>query len=157
MNTCVRQKGCCQQDLCGKTSACSKKCSTCVHCNSVCPEFAAEICSRLLKPLYVDNGCPKRRRCTLKKQLYHTQNSEAGYASGLPEARRRFDLYPDELQGKRRDRRSTGGALRGGCTKTSEFLLSASRHGYRRDQFCGRKTERKCIADNDVEKLQCYA
>lgn len=92
MNDCVHRKSCFQYDLCGASPACSKKCSTCPRCNSVCPEFEAEECSRLC------NGCRERRGCTLKKRLYQARNAEDEYTGVLHEARRGFNLCSEELK-----------------------------------------------------------
>ena len=58
-NACKHRFSCKKFQLCRE---CSHKrftsfCKNCKHCNSVCSEFEAEICQKLLAPPYVCNGC----------------------------------------------------------------------------------------------------
>ena len=73
-------------------------CKNCKHCNSVCSEFEAEICQKLLAPPYVCNGCPKRNTsCTLEKRVYLPLDAWKEYREILSEARSGISLSEQEI------------------------------------------------------------
>lgn len=69
-NCCLHRKKCDHRNLCDLNPACSRKCSLCKLCCSVCPDFEEERCTLLDSSPHVCNGCKQRRFCTLEKSLY---------------------------------------------------------------------------------------
>ena len=66
-NSCLHRKKCDHRNLCDLNPACSRKCSLCKLCCSVCPDFEEERCTLLDSSPHVCNGCKQRRFCTLEK------------------------------------------------------------------------------------------
>lgn len=99
-NLCVHRSACVHVDLCKK--GCLVRCCRCRGwlCNSVCPDFEAEICPRHLKAPYCCNCCPERlgSGCRYPYRFY-----EARYAHDLAERRRResragIDCEPEAFE-----------------------------------------------------------
>ena len=67
-------------------------------CNAFCKDFQKEICSRLLKPPYVCNGCKKRNSCSLEKRLYFAFDAYKEYRDILSESRSGISLSEAEIQ-----------------------------------------------------------
>lgn len=88
-NPCKHRKTCTYKKLCqNKCDATSKyKCSLCIKCTSVCPDFIEEICSARNKPPYVCNGCADYKKCTLKKYIYNAENAHQRFSEHLSESR----------------------------------------------------------------------
>jgi len=82
-NRCVHRRSCKKIQLCEDKPDCTRRCSTCSHCNSVCPDFVEEICLRLSSPPYVCNGCVDERKCTLRKQYYLHRPAQKSYKNCL--------------------------------------------------------------------------
>lgn len=76
----------------------SSFCKNCKHCNSICSDFEAEICHKLLTPPYVCNGCPKRNTsCTLEKRVYLPLDAWKEYRDLLSETRSGISLSEQEI------------------------------------------------------------
>ena len=58
------------------------------RCNQKeCEHYQKEFCKKLYKPPYVCNGCSKRNKCTLSKQIYDSSYAFKEYRDNLTEAR----------------------------------------------------------------------
>ena len=58
------------------------------RCNQKeCEHYQKEYCKKLHKPPYVCNGCSKRNKCTLSKQIYDSSYAFKEYKDNLTEAR----------------------------------------------------------------------
>ena len=77
---------------------CTKRCSYCKLCNSVCPDFEEEHCLRLYEPPYVCNGCGDERKCTLRKRYYLHRKAHEAYREKLVESRTGANISEDELR-----------------------------------------------------------
>lgn len=97
-NRCVHRKSCTITGLCEQKQDCTRRCVTCSHCNSVCSNYEEEICSHLLQPPYVCNGCNDKPSCVLAKWLYEPKRADSQYLSLLSEARQGFNLTQNEFQ-----------------------------------------------------------
>ena len=88
-NACKLRKTCTKKNLClNKCDAKSKyKCSLCIKCNAVCPDFTEEVCSAETKPPYVCNGCADYKRCTLKKRIYNAETAHIRFSEHISESR----------------------------------------------------------------------
>ena len=80
-------KKCDHRNLCDLNPACSRKCSLCKLCCSVCPDFEEERCTLLDSSPHVCNGCKQRRFCTLEKSLYKALDAQDEYEDLLHVAR----------------------------------------------------------------------
>ena len=97
-NRCVHRKSCKKSYLCEDKPNCTKlRCSTCHLCNSVCPEFIEEHCSRLALPPYVCNGCETERLCVLRKKYYLHKPAQNAYEEMLVESRIGANISEEEL------------------------------------------------------------
>ena len=63
-----------------------------------CKHYQKETCERLSKPPYVCNGCPKRRVCTLSKQIYEAVYAFKEYKENLTEARTGITYSEKEIE-----------------------------------------------------------
>ncbi len=72
------------------------RCAVCIKCTISCVNYEKEVCSRLLKPPYVCNGCEKRRNCTLEKRTYDAHKAHMEYLDTLSESRSGFNLTEAE-------------------------------------------------------------
>jgi IS30 family transposase len=96
-NRCVHRRSCKKIQLCEDKPDCTRRCSACSHCNSVCPDFVEEICLRLSSPPYVCNGCVDERKCTLRKQYYLHRPAQKSYKELLVGSRAGANISEEEL------------------------------------------------------------
>ena len=99
-NACVHRFNCTRSHLCSPCHAARnyKLCRRCNMCNAFCEDFQKEICSRLLKPPYVCNGCGKRNLCSLEKRFYYASDAQKEYELVLSESRSGISLSEAEVQ-----------------------------------------------------------
>lgn len=88
-NACANRFNCTISHLCTPCHAARnyKQCKRCNMCNAFCKDFQKEICSKLLKPPYVCNGCGKRTLCSLEKRFYYATEAQKEYELVLSESR----------------------------------------------------------------------
>jgi len=65
-------------------------------CSSLCHEYQKEICSRLLKPPYVCNGCEAKQSCTLEKRVYSATHVQKEYEAVRSESRQGLQITEEE-------------------------------------------------------------
>jgi transposase, IS30 family len=94
-NRCIYRRNCDVYSLCGDYK-CSRKCSVCNKCNSLCSKFEEELCLKLSKAPYVCNGCPDEHKCVLMKQYYICSAAYKEYSQLLIEARKGVNLTEGE-------------------------------------------------------------
>lgn len=99
-NACAHRFQCTKSRLCSPCHAARnyKLCKRCNMCNSFCKDFQKEICSKLLKPPYVCNGCGNRNTCSLEKRFYYASEAQKEYELVLSEARSGISLSEAEVQ-----------------------------------------------------------
>ena len=99
-NACVFRFSCDKRMVCGSchSSRNYSFCRFCKDCNSHCPDFKQEYCTRLTKPPYVCNGCKLRNTCTLEKQFYKPAEADAEYREILSESRTGLSLSEEEVR-----------------------------------------------------------
>jgi IS30 family transposase len=96
-NRCILRRECDRLQLCIDRPDCTRRCSTCNRCNSVCPDFREEVCANLSVPPYVCNGCNEESRCVLRKQYYLHNPAHANYRKNLVETRSGANISEGEL------------------------------------------------------------
>lgn len=96
-NRCVSRRACSVRQLCEDKPDCVKRCSACSLCNTVCPEFREEVCSKLAVAPYVCNGCPDERACVLRKRYYLHRLAHQNYRDLLVDTREGANITEDEL------------------------------------------------------------
>ena len=96
-NRCIYRRDCKIIQLCGDKPDCTRRCSACNRCNSVCPEFTEEICPRLSLPPYVCNGCVTAHLCTLRKRYYSHRPAQKAYIELLTKSRTGVNASEEEL------------------------------------------------------------
>ncbi|MDR0490743.1 MAG: IS30 family transposase [Oscillospiraceae bacterium] len=96
-NRCLLRKGCIKCQICEDKPDCTRRCSYCKLCNSLCPDFEEEVCLRLYDPPYVCNGCFDERNCTLRKRYYIHKKAHEAYREMLVESRTGANISEDEL------------------------------------------------------------
>jgi IS30 family transposase len=96
-NRCVLRKNCNRIQICMDRPDCTRRCSTCSLCNSVCPDFREEVCANLSVPPYVCNGCNEESRCVLRKQYYLHNPAHNNYRNLLVKSRNGANITEDEL------------------------------------------------------------
>jgi len=96
-NRCMQRSGCLVRQICYDKPDCTRKCSSCKLCNSVCEDFVEEVCYRLYDPPYTCNGCAGERNCTLRKRYYLHRNAHEAYRETLVESRTGANISEDEL------------------------------------------------------------
>lgn len=96
-NRCIRRRNCTKIQLCEDKPDCTRRCSACKHCNSVCPDFVEEICQRLSSPPYVCNGCTDERICTLRKRYYLHRAAQKSYEELLVGSRAGANISEEGL------------------------------------------------------------
>ena len=98
-NSCALRSECQKSHVCAVCHSTRKYslCRRCSMCNGLCKDFKKEICSRLLKPPYVCNGCKKRSSCSLEKRFYFAQDAYNEYRDILSEARCGISLSEKEI------------------------------------------------------------
>ena len=102
-NPCVHRKSCTKTNVC--TEDCSyvmwrrhTYCSECEQCNSHCPDFAEEKCTKLERAPYVCNACNHMRSCTLSKKFYDAKEAHKAYEYKRSDSRKGIDITPEELE-----------------------------------------------------------
>ena len=93
-NRCIHRRKCERMGICNLR--CPRRCSACSKCNSVCPHYQEDICTRLSSPPYVCNGCKDEYRCVLRKKYYYHDDAETAYKLQLREARTGATLTEEE-------------------------------------------------------------
>jgi IS30 family transposase len=96
-NRCGSRRSCEKRQLCMDKPDCVKRCSVCRLCNSSCPEFKEEVCTKLETPPYVCNGCDGESRCVLRKRYYLHRHAQKNYRDLLVGAREGANITEDEL------------------------------------------------------------
>jgi len=96
-NRCIQRKDCIKCQLCIDKPDCTRRCSYCKLCNSLCPDFVEEVCLRLYDPPYVCYGCADERNCTLRKRYYLHKKAHEAYKEMLVESRTGANISEDEL------------------------------------------------------------
>lgn len=88
-NRCIHRSACDRHFLCASCNRPrqNRKCSTCGHCNAVCPDFEELICERLQRPPYVCNGCGDEWKCVLHKKFYIASAAQKAYEELLVSSR----------------------------------------------------------------------
>lgn len=97
-NRCIYRKNCQQYGLCNDKPDCTRKCSTCSSCNSHCPDFVEEKCSKLKTAPYVCNGCESLKSCVLMKSFYYAKNADQAYRDTLSTVRQGYNMVMSELK-----------------------------------------------------------
>lgn len=93
----LRGKSCSRQQLCMDKPDCTRHCSTCARCNSVCPDFVEEVCVKLATAPYVCNGCKDESKCVLRKQYYLHKGAQKHYRALLIKSREGANISEGEL------------------------------------------------------------
>jgi transposase, IS30 family len=96
-NRCVRRRACERIQLCLHLPDCTRRCSTCSHCNKKCPDFQEEKCATLAKAPYVCNGCSQEHKCVLRKRYYLRQPAQKQYRELLVRSREGANITEAEL------------------------------------------------------------
>ena len=88
-NRCIHRSECSRHFLCRSCNRPlqNRRCSTCSHCNAVCPDFEEIVCEKLARPPYVCNGCTREGVCVLRKRFYVAAAAQEAYESLLSSAR----------------------------------------------------------------------
>lgn len=103
----VKYNACRNRFTCDKVRVCQtchadrkyKKCRNCPACNKYCADFVQEICSKLLKPPYVCNGCTSRiNGCTLEKRYYYADQAQKEYKDNWSESRSGISFSEEEIR-----------------------------------------------------------
>lgn len=95
-NKCNQKRTCQLKNICNKK--CGTYCKNCKLCNSLCPTFTLEaICSNLLKPPYVCNGCLKRNGCRKDKFVYKSKEADIIYHELLLSSRQGINMSENQL------------------------------------------------------------
>jgi len=97
-NRCIHRFDCHFSGLCEDKPNCTRKCSVCHKCNSVCKDYEEEVCSLLSKSPYVCNGCKQKNSCTLIKHFYSAKKAQEEYQSTLSSAREGCNMTTLELR-----------------------------------------------------------
>ena len=96
-NRCVKRTGCNIRQLCTDMVDCTRKCSLCNQCNTVCPDYEEQVCLRLYDPPYVCNGCVEESRCVMRKKYYFHKQAHEAYREHLIGSRQGANITEDEL------------------------------------------------------------
>ena len=97
-NRCVHRMDCQRRRICAHCLYDgNRRCSLCRECNSHCDMFVEDFCARLSAPPYVCNGCPKERKCVLRKRFYIHGAAQKEYGTLLSEARRGANITEAEV------------------------------------------------------------
>jgi IS30 family transposase len=97
-NRCTMRTECMRRQLCYNRPDCTRRCSACSLCNSLCEDFVEDVCWRLYEPPYVCNGCIEERKCTLRKKYYLHKKAHEAYREKLVESRTGANITEDELR-----------------------------------------------------------
>ena len=95
---CENRSTCTKQHVC-RQSYCNKLCGKCTlhYCYSYCEDYSASMCSRLISPPYVCNGCGIRSCRQDTKYYYRAQIAEQDYREVLSGTRRGINKTALEL------------------------------------------------------------
>jgi len=96
-NRCVHNGSCSRAQICMDRPDCTRRCSFCNRCNSICPDFREKICGKLSQPPYVCNGCPGEQKCVLRKQYYLHDPAHMNYRKTLEQSRSGANITEGEL------------------------------------------------------------
>lgn len=98
-NSCKFRFTCTRSSLCTPCHSERKYslCRNCSMCNRFCNDYVQDLCTRLLSPPYVCNGCGKITFCTLEKRFYYADSAHTEYRTVLSESRSGIALSEDEL------------------------------------------------------------
>jgi len=96
-NRCVNREECGRRYLCEDKPNCTKRCSQCNLCNSLCEDYEEQICDRLCEAPYVCNGCLKEHQCVLQKKYYLHKPAHEAYREMLVDSRTGANINEDEL------------------------------------------------------------
>ena len=97
-NRCTLRRECKILHLCAGKPDCTKRCSSCRLCNTLCDDFAEEFCDRLSAAPYCCNGCIDERQCTLRRRYYIHKKAHEAYREMLVESRSGANITEDELR-----------------------------------------------------------
>lgn len=88
-NRCIHRGECTRRFLCPfcNRPLQNRRCSSCSHCNEVCPDFEEIVCRSLSRPPYVCNGCTREGICVLRKKFYVAKAAQEAYEKLLSSAR----------------------------------------------------------------------
>lgn len=99
-NICVHQHTCKRTGLCN--NGCLQRCGKCKNwlCNSLCPEFEAQMCPRHQKPPYTCNSCQKRwgAGCGYPYRFYEAKNAHDQACKRRSESRAGIDCEPEAFE-----------------------------------------------------------
>ena len=97
-NRCTHRFECTRHGVC---KACYQRkniaCKFCNQCNTHCPDFQEDSCTRLAASPFVCNGCADKHRCTLKKRFYNSAEASENYEKLLHESRKGVNVTEDEI------------------------------------------------------------
>lgn len=96
-NRCAMRTECKKLHLCEGKPDCTKRCSSCKLCNTLCDDFVEQYCYRLSMPPYCCNGCLDEYKCTLRRRYYLHKQAHAAYREMLVESRIGANITEDEL------------------------------------------------------------
>lgn len=81
---------------------CSKRrcwqCQPNLEFSKDCKDYNPFSCSKLAKPPYVCNGCPKRQNCHDSKKYYRAKQAQKAYEQTLTDSRSGINMTPKELE-----------------------------------------------------------
>lgn len=88
-NRCIHRSECKRHFCCQSCNRPlqNRHCSSCPHCNEVCPDFKEIVCQTLSRPPYVCNGCTREGVCVLRKRFYVATVAQEAYEKLLSSAR----------------------------------------------------------------------
>ena len=98
-NNCIHRKTCKHRLVCPTTNDCGsrKHCAACGKCIPFCSEYEADLCSKLLHPPYVCNGCQERNSCVLEKAIYSASQAHHQYTENRSNSRKGITCTEEEL------------------------------------------------------------
>ena len=96
-NRCILRTSCKKVQLCMDKPDCDRLCSHCRLCNSICPEFKEEECTKLMCAPYVCNGCVQESRCVLRKRYYFHNPAHKNYRETLVQSREGANIEKGDL------------------------------------------------------------
>ena len=79
--SCLHKRGCTIKKACGSLN-CNQRCNGCKAITK-CRKYEKFYCNKLFRFPFVCNGCPKRRTCTLSKQIYEAVYAFKEYKENL--------------------------------------------------------------------------
>ena len=94
---CLLKKNCIRRNVCGYSSACSRKCSNCENCTKNCESFQPKKCNKISHAPFVCNGCDMKITCKLNRFFYKAKVAHNNYSLVLRESRKGINLCEYEL------------------------------------------------------------